>query len=112
MRQVSLRAHEQELASIFAELGVYRLQEPTAALPSQQKRGPKVDERRYARVAIEYERAYLASSAHPTRDVQRALKIKTPSTARAAVAKARQFGFLIPRRPGRGEKGGHATLKS
>lgn len=108
LRQVRLRAFERELSKILKAFRLPRFRAPEQTTTGG-KRGRKLDEHRYAKIAVLYGQRYEAGSAHPTADVAKQLRL-TPASARAAVSKARRLGLLTATT--QGERSGRATPRA
>ena len=106
LRRVRLHAFQGGLQEILTRIRL-PLMRPAPDQPTTgAKRGRKLDEHRYAQIAVLYAQRYEAGSMRPTADVAKRLRL-TPATARAAVAKARKLGLLTT--TSRGERSGRAT---
>ncbi len=107
MLRIRVNAFKSELKTLFKKLPALHLR--LAAPPAPGKRGRKTDLRRYAQIAVLYAQRYQDTSAHPTADVARQLRLG-PAAARAAVARARKLGLLTETEQGEG--GGRATPRA
>lgn len=109
LRQVRLLAFERELSAILKHFKLPFTFRGPARSGTGSKRGRKLDETRYAEIAIEYATHYEAASAHPTADTAKSLGLSL-SAARAAVSKARRLNLLTA--TVQGERGGRATPRA